>query len=316
MTSPSSTISGQRIPTFFIVGAPKSGTSAMHDFLRQHPDIFMPPFKEIHYFGSDLTFPGRLDRTEYLKCFSDWGNERIAGETSVYYLASKRAAAEIHAFNPVARVIIMLRNPVEAIGSLYHQVRFNLNEPLDSLEAALAAEPRRAQGLDLPPSTAKPHQLLYRGTVSYHDQVARYLDTFGPGSVHVILYDDFRCDLASTYRATLEFLGVDTTFEPQFSVINPNKVYRSELLQSFLNRPPAWLADVVRRVVPFRVVRRLVARGHSLNTRPVAREPMNRELRQRLSDELAPDIARLAALLGRDLRMWSAAAAPPDQPDP
>lgn len=294
----------QRLPGFFIVGAPKCGTSAMHDFLRQHPDIFMPPHKEIHYFGLDLVAPYRPDLDEYLQYFEGWQEETIAGETSVYYLVSASAADEIHQFNPEARIIIMLRNPVDAIYSLYHQVRFNLNEPLASFEEALAAEPDRARGVGLPGGMVKAHQLLYRRTVKYAEQVERYFRVFGRKRVHVIVYDDFRDDLSATYRRAVEFLGVNASFQPEPAVVNPSKVYRSRMIQAALNRPPRWLIASARRLVPATVLRSLSTRVARLNARTTAPAPMPAEMRAQLVAEFSPEIDRLSRLLNRDLSSW------------
>ncbi len=303
-----------RLPGFFIVGAPKSGTSALHEFLRQHPGIFMPAFKEIHFFGSDLDWPRRPNRSEYLRCFADWRAEAIAGETSVYYLLSQRAAGEIRRFNPEARVIVMLRNPVDAIHSLYHQVRFNLHEDIDDFEAALAAEPRRALGLDFPAPGAKRQQLLYRETVRYAGQVSRYFDTFGRDRVHVIVYDDFLGEPRRIYREVLQFLGVDAGFAARIAQVNASKVYRSRRLQSVLAHPPAWLARALRQVLPPVALRQAASKLYRINARPQAHPPMDTALREKLVAEFRPEVDRLESLLGRDLDQWKwPPAAPPDQ---
>src|SRR3954468_1950993 len=110
-------------PSFFIVGAPKCGTTSLNDYLRQHPRIFIPERKELHYFGSDLTFlkTQRPTREEYLAHFAAAQPQQIAGEASVWYLYSQLAAREIHDFCREAKFIIMLRNPVDMMHSLHSQ---------------------------------------------------------------------------------------------------------------------------------------------------------------------------------------------------
>jgi hypothetical protein len=113
-----------RKPDFFIVGAPKSGTTAMYFYLKQHPEIFMPERKELHFFGSDFFAPHFVrDLKEYLKFFEGADNKKRIGEASVWYLYSKRAAFEIKEFNPDADIIIMLRNPVDMMYSLRETLR-------------------------------------------------------------------------------------------------------------------------------------------------------------------------------------------------
>ncbi|NLF38083.1 sulfotransferase, partial [bacterium] len=103
-----------RLPDFFIVGAPKSGTTALHAYLGRHPSIFVPARKEPHFFGSDIVSPAFVrDRDAYLSLFAGATTEARVGEASIWYLYSKRAAREIKEFNPDARIIIMLRNPVD-----------------------------------------------------------------------------------------------------------------------------------------------------------------------------------------------------------
>ncbi len=135
-------------PDVFIVGAPKCGTSAMAHYLAGHPEIFMAR-KEMHFFGSDLRFGTqfyRRDQAAYLEEYKSWNGQTHAAEASVWYLFSKRAAEEIHAFNPEARIIILLREPAEMLYSLYYQFRFDGNEYLPSFEEALRAEGERVAG--------------------------------------------------------------------------------------------------------------------------------------------------------------------------
>src|SRR5437016_1845324 len=111
-----------RKPDFFLVGAPKCGTTAMAQYLAARPDIFMAR-KEMHVFGSDLRFGPQFYRRNldaYLAEFEGWKDQPRGGEASVWYLLSKRAAAEIKAFNADARIIIMLRDPVEMLHSMYY----------------------------------------------------------------------------------------------------------------------------------------------------------------------------------------------------
>jgi len=145
-----------RTPDFFIVGAPKCGTTAMSDYLRQHPEIYMPQRKEPHFFGSDLDAPYPYfirDKEQYFSLFAEAKDEKRVGEASVWYLYSKRAAFEIKEFCPTASIIIMLRNPVDMIYSLHSQRLFTGNEDIPDFEEALEAEEDRKRGLRIPSRT-------------------------------------------------------------------------------------------------------------------------------------------------------------------
>lgn len=295
---------------FFIVGAGKSGTSAMHDYLRKHPDIYMPFKKEINFFGSDLIWiNGRKDVIArspikvHLARFNGWQGEAIVGEASAGYLLSECAPAEIHNFNPEARIIIMLRNPVDAMYAAFYQNRFGGQEPLSDFAAALAAEADRLRGHNLPRLARLQQSICYRTAYTYSDKVARWLETFGHKQVHIILYDDFKRDTASVYRDTLTFLGADTAFEPVFEVINSNQVVRSPELRDYFRRGPLPVR-LARQVLPEAIRVKGSQWIRKVNSRTVARPPMDADLRRQLQAEFAPEVEKLSELLGRDLSHW------------
>lgn len=277
----------------------------MHQYLRQHPDIFMPERKEAHFFGTDLESPHFIrDQTDYLSLFAEAQNEKRIGEASVWYLYSHRAAQEIHDFNPEASIIVMLRNPVDMIYALHSQRLHSGNENIDDFSEALAAEEDRKKGLRIPRFASPIECLFYRETAKFSAQVERYLCLFGGNKVRVILYEDFRHNAAAAYRELCEFLNVDTNFMPEFCVVNANKRARSPRLRRWLNDPPS-LARVASRALLSRSKRiELTTTLKELNTKNEPREPMNEYLRSTLRAEFAADIERLARLLNRDLSIW------------
>jgi hypothetical protein len=292
-------------PNLFLVGAPKCGTTALHAYLAQHPDVFMSDPKEPHYFGRDLVFRYRRRPSEaqYRAYFAGAGGRRRVGEASVWYLYSERAAEEIRVAAPDARIVAMVRDPVEMIPSLHGQFVYNGHEDLP-LEAALAAEADRAEGRRIPPDANFPRGLLYRRVAAYAEQLERYLAAFGSERVHVIVYDDFRADAAAVYRDLLGFLEVDTDHRPDFAVVNASKRSRSLLLRRLLNDPPEWARAAARRVAPPALRRRLYRSAVRLNSEPASRGVLTPEAAARLRAEMAADNRRLAALLGRDLPGW------------
>ncbi len=162
-------------------------------------------------------------------------------------LYSTVAAARIKTNSPDAKIIIMLRDPVEQMYS-YHSVRRrNATEDLD-FEAALAAEADRREGRRLPRLARNVKMYQYRAVASYTDQVARYFDAFGRENVHVVIFDDFVRDPAASYRATLEFLGVDPEFKPDFEVVNAHAMNISPAL-AMLVRDPI-VARRLKRLLP------------------------------------------------------------------
>jgi hypothetical protein len=290
-------------PNFFIVGAPRCGTTAMYEYLRQHPDVFMPYRKEPVYFGSDLTKrQPPMAEADYLDLFRPGAGCARRGEATVWYLYSLTAPAEIKAFATDPRIIIMLRNPVDMMYSLHSQLFFSANEDLADFGEAIAAEEDRRHGRRLPPRARRPEGLQYRACGRYASHVRRYLEAFGPDAVQVIIYDDFSADAEASYRRTLDFLGVDATFRPDFSVVNRSKAPRSRWLQQ-LTYAPWFMRTTARLPKPVNhVIRRSLKR---LNFKEQPRTTLDRQLRVRLTEEMAPDVAELGELLGRDLSSWS-----------
>lgn len=289
-------------PDFFIVGAPKCGTSSFHTYLGQHPEIFMSHDKEPTFFGSDI----RRVRTPYptldayLALFRDAREGQRVGESSVAYLGSRRAPEEIYAFDPESQIVIMLRNPVDVMYSLHGHLVFIGEEELADFGEALDAEERRA-------TEAVPPYLLYRNVVRFGEQVERWLTVFGASKVHTIIHDDLTRNLQAEFEGTLRFLEVDTTFRPSFTTVNAGRRPRSQALHRFLLRPSRPARAVVRAVVPSSWRTGVVATLRDLNGRTAKRPPLAPELRRTLSDELAPEVARLGRLLSRDLSHWSSA---------
>lgn len=292
-----------RIPNFFIVGAPKCGTTAMNDYLSEHPEIFMGP-KELHFFGSDLVYTQpRITKEQYLSRFLKAEGEKRIGEASVLYLHSNRAAGEIKEFCSGARIIVMLRNPVDMIYSLHRQLLYDLDEDITDFETALDAENDRRQGLRIPSTAVRLNALYYGDVAGYTLQIQRYLDVFGRENVHVIIYDDFRDDTPGAYKETLCFLGVHEEFMPDFNVINPNKRVRNEGLQYLLKILNLKSKGRARFLAP-PPIRHLGRAFRKLNTSYEPRSPMDPELRIRLQAEFALEVERLSELLERDLTHW------------
>jgi hypothetical protein len=294
-------------PEFFIVGAPKCGTTAMQEYLRLHPDIFMPEMKEIHHFADDLlkTDDPFLSKEKYLSLFTGAKEGQIVGEASVYYLFSKNAASNIKSFCPTAKIIIMLRNPVDVLYSRHSQLVYNGDEDIIDFEASLAAEEKRRNGEMIPDHIRIEKKLLHSEVVKFTEQVKRYFDIFGRTHVHVIIYDDFKKDTAGVYCETLRFLNADISFKPDLKIINPNKRVRIKKLQHLLQSPPTLVRTISRMFLPH-FLRVAFCNGlKKLNTQYSSREPMSPELRRRLQEEFTPEVERLSELLERNLTHWN-----------
>ncbi len=298
---------------FFIVGAPKCGTTAMYSYLKSHPEVFFPERKEPHYFGSDLDFHNqpRISLKDYIGLFVDAKPNQKLGDASVFYLMSTTAAEQIKAYNPSAKIIIMLRNPVDVMHSFHSQRLFNGTENIDSFPEAVAAESDRREGKRMPARIGLRQGLFYHDLVNFADQVKRYFDVFGREAIHVVFYEDLSTDLLGSYQKLCAFLEIDTSFQPVFETVNSNKVIRFGWLRDMLKHKPPALSAVGRILLPTAALRksfRNAAMQLNMVTQP--RAPVAQEIRSQLATELTPSIEKLEQLLGRDLERWRSRPVP------
>ena len=295
-----------RTPTFFIVGAPKAGTTAWYTYLKAHPDVFLPSEKELHHFSTDLVaadYPLLRDDF-YLSMFQSVPRDHLVGQVAVFDLFSTTSAANIRKFCPEAKIIIMVRNPVDLMYSLHSQLRYNGHEDIPDFGEALAAEPLRRTGQLAVPESPIKNVCFYREVARLPSQIDRYLHQFPRDQVHFVVFDDLEDDTAGAFAVTLRFLGLPPISQDGLETVNPNKDVRSGWLRDVLLRhPPPWLRRAARLVdaTPRHELMRIFAR---MNTRYVPRPRLDPALRARLAAELAPEIDALSVIVDRDLSHW------------
>lgn len=225
----------------------------------------------------------------------------VVGEASVNYAFSHTAARNIHAYAPAARIVFMIRNPIDLAASAYGRAVYGGDETLTFDEALATEEARWAEACERAPAgMVPPPRRFYRRIAGIDTQLRRYLDTFGEGAVFVAAQEDLRTDPSSVWRPLLEFLNVDRSFEPRFGTVNETVAVRSASLQR--------LARLVPKAVRHRAVRaapQAAERMLALNARVAPKAAMTPALRVRLRDELRDQVDELCAALDRDLtRIW------------
>lgn len=278
----------------------------MYNYLKQHPDIFMPSLKEPHYFGDDHHHINRAPRTldRYLDHFHDAEDEKRVGDASTSYLHSTQAPSEIKEFNPSSKIIVMLRNPIKVMYALYYTNRLSGFEPIEDFESALEAEPRRKKGLLWPDKPGIVDNLFYREIAQFSSQLKRYFETFGRKKVKVITFNYFEENTPEAYRELLKFLDVDDDFTPLFEIANKSRTIRSNVVHRLINEPPELIRTIISAVLPPTSRVRISQALRRLNSTHKRRPPMDPELRRRLKREFTPEVKRLGKLLDRDLMHW------------
>jgi hypothetical protein len=268
------------LPNFFVVGAPVSGTTALHDFLHQHPDIYVSPIKEPDFFSSSSDSP---DWDTYLKLFDGVTGETAVGECSVSYLSSEQAPQRIAASIPHARILMMLRNPVDRLNSGYAWAL--------STGATRASFSTWAHGqYRLEESRNSKHGVVWTGMYAQH--LRRYLAHFPREQIGVFLYDDYIADPQATLREVFTFLNIDPSVEVDVSRRhNPTRTRRLPRVHSLLVAPFTPLL----KLLPQRVEHAL--RGW-YRTSP---EPPSAAGRSAVMQIYREDIRDLEQLLGKRL---------------
>ena len=289
---------GPRVPDFFIVGHHKSGTTALYQMLRRHPQIFMPDLKEPRFLAADLralvpSTPQQPDTMEeYLALFEPARPDQLAGEASPGYLRSKTAAQAIHDLQPKARIVAILREPASFVRSMHLQMLQEHVEQEQDLRRAFAAEEIERAGQRV---------RRYSDHVRYVEQLRRYHDVFGRERVLVLIYDDFRRDNEGTVRQVLRFLGVDDTVAVEAVEANPTVRVRSMQVDTAVRRLYGGrFGRGLRAVVPAGVRRRALA---GLRRKVVYGRPaqVDRELELELRRRFRAEVEGLSEYLGRDL---------------
>ncbi len=293
-------------PNFFIVGAPKCGTTSMYYYLQNHPDIYMSVPKEPLYFGSDLE-NHRLktrNRKEYLGFFAGSAGHKKVGEASTWYLYSHSAAREIKQFSPTAKIIIMLRKIPEAMYALHSQYLYTGNENVESFKQALELEAQRAKGDRLPPGTYFPDGLLYSQVYRYARQIKRYFREFGRENVLIIPLEEMKEDVSAVYRRVLNFLGLHEFPSTRFKRYNSNCRLKSDLLQELVQWVPGETKQQLREVLPVRSCMEAWRKLEPAMVNYFSRPPMSFELQKELLEITRSEVNTLEELLDRDFSHW------------
>ncbi len=296
------------MPNFLVIGAGKSGTSSLYHYLSQHPQIYMSPIKEPKFFafeGEELDFRGPGDQTAhrstvtdietYRALFDGVSGERAAGEVSPVYIYIPKAPERIEHYIPEAKLIAVLRDPVErAYSSFLHLIREG-REPFDDFARALREEESRIKRNYAP-------LWHYKEGGFYYAQLSRYLERFDRRRIRIYLYEDLKEDPAGVLRDIFEFLNVDESFVPDMSArYNVGGVPKNKGLHAFLTRPNPVKA-AVKPLIPKGMRKRLVVglRNRNLHGPP----GISPEVRRQLIEVYREGILKLEELIQRDLSGW------------
>jgi hypothetical protein len=288
-------------PDFFIVGAPKCGTTALFRYLAAQPAVFIPELKEPNYFCKDVYGHGAVaTAAEYEALFCPAQPHALTGDASVMYLYSKVAIGQVMAHNANAKIIVMLRNPIEAARSMHAFQLSHEQEDVGDFEQAWRLQEPRLEGQHLPPRWPYPHLKQYGALYCYAPQVRRLLAQAPREQCLFLLFEEFFADPSRQFARVLEFLGLPPDPDrTAFPVVNQTAAVRSTRLERLLRQSPPALLPLRRaaHAVGFHPVRALRRINRVAGRKPPLRELFRAELTQYFSG----DVAELEQLLGRSL---------------
>jgi len=302
------------LPDFFIVGAPKSGTTSLHYYLQGHPQIFMPEKKEPWFFSfmnnrpsfnSPDKFPGIIDNIdEYAQLYRAASPRQTCGDASPSYLYThetsiknfRRIYQDTEQYDQL-KFIISLRNPIDRAWSQYWT--FNRkNADTAMFQDAVHPDTIKKRLED----NWQPFY-DYIGFGMYHDQVKAYQDEFGKDRVKIFLFDDLKNDAGRICKEIFLFLGVDPDYLPDTNrIYNPSGKPKSELLKNLIISPN-FLKRVLKKMIPKPRRQQL---KHMAARKLMTKVEMPVAARTILKRQFEPEIHRLSRLLDLDLGHWLA----------
>jgi Sulfotransferase domain len=293
------------MPNFLLIGSQSAGTTSVHNYLKQHPQIYVSPIKETNFFVHDGQNPDIVPYLSasitsvgaYRALFEGAFAHQAIGEASPLYLVDPHAAARIRHHIPKAKLIAILRDPAERAYTAYW-MRVRDGRESRSFEQAVEEELRG--GLDESLDFALRHYVRW-GLYAAHLEV--YLGMFDRAQLATFLFDDLQADPVGFMRELFRFLEVDDAFVPDTSVrYNASGSARSRLLRPLFRKSA--LTKALRRTLPEPLARRAASFREAWRSRELSKPPMPLQLRQKLVAKYRSDILALQDLIGRDLSRW------------
>lgn len=294
------------MPTFLIIGAARSGTTALYGYLKQHPDIYMCPHKETNFFafeneslncsgpGEDYINNSTTKLLDYQRLFADVANEKAIGEASPLYLYIKKTPERIHHHLPNVKLIAILRNPVEQAFSHYLYAKRQMLEPLNDFTLALQSQPERQR---------KNWQPLFQYShfPKYHQQLTRYYGLFPDNQIRLYTYEEYEQNPQAVLSDIYDFIGVDKNFVANFSYRpNAGGVPKNRILQDIVMKPYL-ITRLAGSMIPEKVKQRI---RDAVSDRNLEKPQLPAEAKDLLIAELRDDILKLQDLIKRDLSSW------------
>lgn len=312
----------KKLPTFLVVGANKGGTTSIYHYLKQHPQVYLSPIKEPHYFSQDIDVnlfskefaqnklqdiqkyvDGDMqqeyhaafvrDWQQYEKLFKNVTDEKAIGELSTSYLYSTVAAEEIVKKLGNVQIIICLRNPVERAYSHYRMNIWTGNNNEFEFYKALLEDYHH-----IPKAWGNAH--LYVELGYYYEQVKRYIDMFGKEHVKIIFTEDLKKNASAVVKEVYEFISVDASFHPDTSQ-RYNEVYTPRYKNFTYTLNKLGIRPMIKKLAPKSIKAMIIKLFYKSKSE---KGDISADAKKFLQDRYTSDVNKLSSLLQKDLSHW------------
>ena len=290
------------IPNFFILGAPRCGTTALAMYLAKCDDICFSNPKEPYYFNDGIWKRGFTTLEDYLQCFSHMQEKHLlVGEGSVFYFYSDQTVRNILAFNPNAKFIVMLRNPIDLIYSLHGKLLAHHDENISDFETAWNAQNDRLKGNLIPSLCNDPKVLQYSEMGKIGTRLNSLTKLIDKSKIHVIIYDDLVSDPQGELVKVLKFLGSSQSHANNFQKENAHRTVTSGVLSKTLKvMNDLKMKTPILRSLTFG----LYDKFYQATSMESSRTNLSDDFRDKLVEVYRSEVELLSVMLGRDFSYW------------
>ena len=294
-------------PNFFIVGAPKCGTTSLYSWLSRHRRVFMSVMKEPHFYSNDICRRRKVKhQTEYRSLFSKATTKHKAiGEASTTYLQSRTAVKRIEENHNEPKYIILVRNPVNMARSLHNHLVSTGAEHILDFEKAWEMSNERREGKSINSVPIAPKVLDYKQTCRLGGQIERFLKHVDRERVHVTLLDDIKKNPKNEYKNVLRHLGLEYDGYESFEKKNRSKKRKYLSLQRVIRHVGNFSRDFKRLVgIPTHIGTGITKKIIDWNTVISEKPDIEKSLHEKITQHYKKDIKKLEVILDRDLTEW------------
>lgn len=298
-------------PNLFIVGLPKCGSTSLHNYLQQHPEVYMSFEKEPNYFNTDqikesIDYHNKViqrfefkDFNKYMSLFNGNFDKKICGESNVSYIFSENAAKNIYNFNPHAKVIIILREPVNFLYSLHSQYLLRNNEDVKSFNEALGLEKERKKGYNIPKKTLYPSMLFYTDKIQYCYHIKKFYSFFSSDQIKLIIFDDFVKNTKEVFHDILTFLNLSNSTNINLKTYNKNEEVKFQFINKMII--DSRIKQLIYNHIPLNIYFKIVPFVKNLIYTEKTRKPLDIHFKKELMRNYKHNVVEVSNYLNIDL---------------